>query len=124
MNLKRCLWAINCLRIYCHLQPAKTTSRNLRKVNRSTKGYPSVWRRHIGRQHGGRKAMGNIWSLIWLSPTKHFFSGSAELENVTSRYLKLKEHKANRYFRAGDKSEFSEATRGYVGDKIQNSHRD
>ena len=83
MNLKRCLWAINCLRIYCHLQPPKTTFRNLRKVNRSTKGYHSVWRR----QHGGRKAMGNIWSLIWLSPTKHFFSGSTEPENVTSRNI-------------------------------------
>ena len=31
-NLKRCLWAINCLRIYYHLQPPKTTSRNLQKV--------------------------------------------------------------------------------------------
>ena len=64
----------NCLSIYYHLQPPKTKSRNLREVNRSTKGYHLVWRRHIGHRHGNRKAMGNIWSLIWLSPAKHFSS--------------------------------------------------
>ena len=80
MNLKRCLWAINCLRIYCHLQTPKTTSRNLRKVSRSTKGTTQSGDAILGVNMAARKP----WKHLEFNLT---FSGktlllSAELENI------------------------------------------
>ena len=70
---------------------------------------------YIGRQPGGRKAMGNIWKFNLALSGKTLLL-SAELENIcidTSGdilvIIKLKGHKANRCFLVGDKSEFSVA---------------